>query len=96
MVENTPFWFWWRFLLKKTFGKQQRWQGRAWERGCNVGWEEPGNEVATLAGKSLGTRLQRWLGNVLIECKNFENSGISNLWTTSRDCPEFLKQHSRN
>ena len=27
MVENPPFWFWWRFLLKKTFGKQQRWLG---------------------------------------------------------------------
>ena len=54
MVENPPFWFWCRFLLKKTFGKQQ----------C-------------------------WLGNILMECKNFENSGISNLWTTSRVVRNF-------
>jgi hypothetical protein len=51
--------------------------------------------VAVFAQKTFGKQ-QRWLGNVLMECKNFENSGISNLWTTSRDCPEFSKQHSRN
>jgi hypothetical protein len=26
-----------------------------------------------------------WLGNVLMECKNFETSGISNLWTIVRN-----------
>jgi hypothetical protein len=37
-----------------------------------------------------------WLGNVLMECKNFKTSRISILWTTSRDCPKFSKQNSRN
>jgi hypothetical protein len=31
------------------------------------------------------------LGNVLMECKNFETSGISNLWTTSRDCQKIVR-----